>query len=68
MSDNCEGVKKKLIETASDLGASGKEVELGDKKEPEKDLTEALLVLEKIQIMEKNFFGRCERDRIRTGH
>ena len=42
-----------MIETASDLVASGKEVELGEKEEPEKDVTGALLVLEKIQIEEK---------------
>ena len=46
MSGNGEGVEK-VIETASDLGASGKEVEQGEKEEPEKDVTEALLVLEK---------------------
>ena len=31
ISDNGEGVKKKMIKAASDLGASGKEVELGEK-------------------------------------
>ena len=49
-------VEKKVIETASDLGVSGKEVEPGEKEQPEKDATEALLVLEKIQIEEKISF------------
>ena len=51
-----KGVEKKVIETASDLVASGKKVELGEKEVPEKDVTEALLVLEKIQIAEKTSF------------
>ena len=53
MSGNGEGVEEKVIETASDLGASGKEVELGENEGPEKDVTEALPVLEQIQIEEK---------------
>ena len=53
MSGNGERVKKKVIETASDVSASGKEVEPGEKEENEKDVTEALLVFEKIQIEEK---------------
>ena len=36
LSGNGEGVEKKVIETASDLGASCKEVVLGEKEEPEK--------------------------------
>ena len=48
-----EGVEKKVIETASDLGASSKEVEPGEKEEHEKDFIEALLVLRKIQMEEK---------------
>ena len=55
-----------MIETASDLGASGKEVELGEKEDHEKDETVALLVLEQIQIEEKTSFGRFERGRIET--
>ena len=47
MSGNGEGIKNKVFETALDLGYSGKEVELVEKEEPEKDATEALLVLEK---------------------
>ena len=53
MSGNGEKVEQKVIETASDLGASCKEIELGEKEEPEKDVTDALLVLEQIQIEEK---------------
>ena len=53
MSGNGEKVEQKVIETASDLGASWKEIELGEKEEPEKDVTDALLVLEQIQIEEK---------------
>ena len=47
MSGNGEGVKKKVIEIASDLGASGKEVELGEEEETKKDVSEALLVIKK---------------------
>ena len=56
MSGNGEGVKKKVVKTASDEGASGKEVELGEKEEPGEGVTEALLVLENIQIEEKTFW------------
>ena len=38
MSENGEGIENKVLETASDLGASGEEIELGEKKEPEKDV------------------------------
>ena len=61
MSSNGEGVQKKKVKTASDLCSSGKEVELGKKEEPEKDVTEALLVLEKIQIEEKTSLGDVKR-------
>ena len=44
MSGNTEGAKN-VVETASDLGASSKEVELGEKDEHEQDVTKALLVL-----------------------
>ena len=53
MSGNGEEDKKKVTETAPDLGDSDKEVELGEKEEHEQDVTEALLVLETIQIEEK---------------
>ena len=53
MTDHGEGVKKKVIETASDLDASDKKVELHKEEEPEKYITETLLVLEKIQTEEK---------------
>ena len=36
-----------MVETASDIGASGKDVERGEKEEPEEGVTEALIVLEK---------------------
>ena len=48
-----KGVEKKLFNIASDMGASGKEVELGEKEEPEEVVTEALLVHEKSQMKEK---------------
>ena len=48
ISGNGERVKKKTIEIASDIGASGKEVELGEKAEHEQDVSDALLVLEQI--------------------
>ena len=49
MSGNGEGVQMKVIETDSDLGASDKKVELGEKEDHEEGETEALLVLEKIR-------------------
>ena len=49
-----EGVQKKVIESASHISASGKEVELDEKEEPKNYVAEALLVLEKIQIKEKS--------------
>ena len=61
MSGNGEGVKRKVVKTASDIGASRKEVELGEKEEPEDGVTEALLVLEKNQIEEKTFLGDAKR-------
>ena len=42
-----------MIETASDLDASGKEVELADEEEHEKVVTEALLLLEKFRKCRK---------------
>ena len=42
-----------MVETTSDLGTSGKEVQLGEKEDLEKDVTETLLILEQIQIKEK---------------
>ena len=42
-----------MFEIASDIVTSGKEVELEEKVEHEKDVTEALLILEQIQIKEK---------------
>ena len=42
--DNGEWFQKKVVETASDLGASCKEVEFGEKEEPKKDVTEVLLL------------------------
>ena len=52
MSGNTEGAKN-VVETASDLGASSKEVELGEKDEHEQDVTKALVALEQHQIEEK---------------
>ena len=43
-----EGVEKKVIETASDKGASGKEVELGEKEEHTQDVTERRKLLWKM--------------------
>ena len=40
-------VKKEVVEIASDIDASGKEVEMGEKAEQEKDVTEAVLFLNK---------------------
>ena len=48
-----KGIKKKVVETVSDTGVSGKVVDLGEKEEPEKNITETLLVFEKIHIEEK---------------
>ena len=48
-----EGVKKKVVEVASDISDSSKKVLLGMKAEHAQDVTEALLVLEHIQIVEK---------------
>ena len=45
MSGNGEWVENKVVKTASDIGALGKEVELGEKEDPEEGVTEALLVL-----------------------
>ena len=50
---NDEEVKKKVVEIASDIGASAKEFELGKKAEQEQDVTEAVLILKQIQIEEK---------------
>ena len=61
MSGSSEEVEKKVVEMASDIGASGKEVELGEKEEPEEGVTEALLVLEKIQIEEKTSLEDVKR-------
>ena len=47
MSGSSEGIEK--IEMALDIGASGKEVKLGEKEEPEEGVTEALLVFEKFR-------------------
>ena len=58
ISHNCERVEKKVSEIASDIGASGKEVQLGEMAEHEQDVTETLLVLEQIK-KEKKFFQRC---------
>ena len=41
-----------MVEIALDIGASGNEFELGEKAEQEQDVTEAVLVLEQIQIEE----------------
>ena len=38
---------------SSDLGALGKEVKLGEKEDHEKNVTEALLVLEKNRLRRK---------------
>ena len=57
MSGNGEGIEKKVVETASDIGASDYEVKLVEKEEPWKGVTEALFVLEKIQIEEKTSLG-----------
>ena len=53
MSSDGEGVKNQVFKTASDLGASGKEVQLGQNEEPEEGVTEALLVLEKVRQRRK---------------
>ena len=53
ISGNDEWFKLKVIEIASDIGDSSKEVELGEKTEHEQNVTEAMLVLEQIQIEEK---------------
>ena len=53
ISGSSEGIKKKGVKTASDIGASGKDIELGEKEEPEKGVTEALLVREKIRCRRK---------------
>ena len=50
---NGEGVKKKIVELASDISASGNEFKLGQKAEQEQDITEAVLVFEQTQIDEK---------------
>ena len=42
-----------MVEIASDTGASGKKVDLGEKEDYEQDLTQAVLVLEQIQRKEK---------------
>ena len=42
-----------MVEIASNIGVSGKEVELGEKTEHEQDVTEAFLVLELVQKEEK---------------
>ena len=54
-----EGVIKKMVEVASDVAASGKEVKFCEKAEYKQGEIEAILVIEQIQIEEKNFFGRC---------
>ena len=61
MSGNGEGVDKKVVKIASDIGASGKEVEPDKKEEPEEGVTEALLVLNKNQIEEKTSLGDVKR-------
>ena len=43
-SGNEYGVKKKVVEIASDIGASGKKVELGKKTEHEEDAVEDMLI------------------------
>ena len=58
ISGNGEGVEKKVVEINSNIGASGKEVKLGEKAEHEQDITEAVLVLEQIQIDEKTFLDQ----------
>ena len=42
-----------MVETFFIIGASGKVVEMGEKNDHEKDVTEALLVCEQIKIEEK---------------
>ena len=44
---------KKVVDIASDIGASGKEVNVGEEAEQKQDVTEAVLILEQIQIEEK---------------
>ena len=53
ISGSGERVEKKGVRTAFDIDASGEEVKLGEKVEHEQDVTEALLVLEQIQMEEK---------------
>ena len=61
MSGSGEWVKKKMVEIASDIGTSGKEVELGENEEPEEGLTEAMLFLKKTQIEEKTSLEDMKR-------
>ena len=53
ISGNGKRLEKNAVEIASDIGVSGKEVELGEKAEHEQDVTDALLVFAQIHIEEK---------------
>ena len=55
MSGKGEGVQKKVVETASDLGALGKEIEMGEMEDHEKDVIKVCLSLNKSRS-KRNYF------------
>ena len=53
-----------MAEIASDIGASGEEVEPRDKAEQEQDVTEAVFILEQSQIKEKTYLDQKKEELI----